>query len=298
MPTMTAHRARGVGDSSPAPRPAPAASPNRLFEVRVDAVERLAPQMLRLHLVGASLERLVDRELDQRIKILLPASPGQGYPAEFIDGLSERQWRRAWRALDPQQRPVLRTYTVAHARPAQQRAAVDVFLHSPAGPASHFAAHAHPGDRLLMSAPDARDDGGHHGIQFRPGLANRFWIAGDEAAFPAIAGVLRSLTADQQAQVVLECADPRDAGWILADLGAAAVDVRIVTPAGSDPTSPAGLEAAADSFLRSGQAPEGLYVWMAAETSRLAGLKRRFARAGLSADNVHGQGYWTRRSAR
>lgn len=279
-----------------------AVSPNRLFATRVRDVDRLAPRFARLTLEGQSLAHIVDRELDQRIKILLPsagASAGSAAPAEpadlpgLHDGAGERAWRAAWRALDPAQRPILRSYTVSRSRPGERTIAVDFYLHEPAGPASRFAAAARPGDGLLLSAPGAHDASGSHGVQFRPGAADTFWVGGDEAAFPAIAGIVRGLRAGQRAVVVLECDEPGDAAWLRREPTAGTVRFDVVRRGAGG-----SLEEAADAFLAGAArnpVGDGFYAWMATETRRVKALERRFLRAGLDAGNLHGQGYWTRR---
>ncbi|MHA6779968.1 siderophore-interacting protein [Pseudonocardia saturnea] len=130
------------------------ASPNALFETRIAAVETLSPGFVRLTLGGPQLVHFAPRGLDLRIKVLVPRG---GYPSAFApspEPVPESEWRACRRSLPTADRPVLRTYTPSATRPEQQELDLDVFLHSPAGPASAWAAAAGIGERVLVSGPD------------------------------------------------------------------------------------------------------------------------------------------------
>lgn len=266
-----------------------AASPHVLFASSVRRVRRLSPRFVRLTLGGPQLATIVPRGLDQRVKVLVP---GPGYPASLHGGLDEPTWRRRWRAVAEAGRPALRSYTISAARPEDREVDVDVFLHTPAGPASRWAAQARPGEEVLLSAPDVRRDPGSHGVQWRPGPARSVLLAGDETAYPAIRGIVRGL-GPARATVLLEAGDPRDAAWLLDDL--AGIPTTLV-PGG-------GLVAAVRAWAAehagvAAAAGPGWYGWLATETTRVAGAREVLLDAGLAPDRVHAQGYWHDRPRR
>ncbi len=67
-------------------------------------------------------------------------------------------------------------------------------LHGETGPASRWAAHAKPGDRLQIVAPDAAFDADPGGYEWLPPDGVRqVLLIGDETALPAIAAILEQL---------------------------------------------------------------------------------------------------------
>ncbi|WP_221583362.1 siderophore-interacting protein [Microbacterium sp. G2-8] len=269
-------------------------SPNALFGTTVRVVSRLSPAFTRVTLAGPQLAHLVPRGLDQRIKILL--SPA-AYPAELDRALlPEAEWRREWRDLPRDRRPVLRSYTVSSARPEGQELDIDFFHHATEGPACTWARRAQVGDRLLVSAPDARRDAGRHGVQWDPGSARRVLICGDETAFPAVRGIVRDLPADVAAEVLVEAADPRDAEWLRDDVGdRLAVVLRAAGQRGGDPLAAAVGAWARDNGATAASAGDGFYAWCATESQRVARIRSLLGSAGIRSDRVHVQEYWNDR---
>ena len=216
------------------------ASPNALFATHVARTARLSPGFVRLTLTGPDLDRFAPYGLDQRVKILL------GGPCpELAPGLPEREWRRVWRAVPEDRRPVLRSYTAYEVRPATREIDLDFYVHDPAGPASDWALGAAPGDPLLVSGPDVTAGRPAHGIQWEPGPdVRRVLVAGDETAYPAIRGILAALPRSVRADVLLEAGDPADAAT-LDDVThgpgrSAHVVLRAGAPGGRDQGLPAG----------------------------------------------------------
>ncbi len=273
-----------------------AGSPNALVATTVRSAERIAPGFVRLALQGAELRHLPERGLDQRMKLLIPQGP---YPDELLEPmLPELEWRRRWRALDPSTRPVLRSYTVGEARPRLGQLDVDVYVHASPGPASAWSLAARPGDRLLLSAPDARRDPGLHGVQWRPGAAERMLLAGDETAYPAIAGILRSLDPSHRVDVVLEAGDRADVALVEPYLAGARLDVRMRAPGRP---GGAALEEGVAAWVREHAADalalgDRFHAWAATETGRVARIRSLLTDAGIRSDRAHAQGYWNDRA--
>ncbi|QKZ04393.1 siderophore-interacting protein [Pseudomonas eucalypticola] len=160
----------------------------RIFDVQLKQRVVVTPSLTRLVFTGPQVAHMRTLAPDQRIKLLFPGADGQ--PAQLP---LEGNWHQALRAIDPAVRPPMRTYTLRALRSEMSEVDVEFVLHGDDGPASRWAAHAHPGDRLQMVAPgDAPGDPG--GYEWKPpqGLRNVLLI-GDETALPAIAGILEAL---------------------------------------------------------------------------------------------------------
>lgn len=270
---------------------APTTAPFRFFDVHVVRSRRISPSMVRVTFGGEQLTELASGGRDQRFKLFLP-QPHQGRPV--FDDMSEG-WYTAWRAQDPAERPVMRSYTIREQRRDAGEFDVDFALHgagpgAPAtagGPASRWAAHARPGDRLTVLAPVVEDNGG---VDFRP-PAGTDWIliTGDETALPAIGGILSSLTPGTRAKVWIEIEHPDDrqqlptfadaeVSWLVRDAAAA-------------PHGEPLLDA-----LRAAELPEGTpYAWVAGEAGTVKAVRRHLVRErGIDRRAVKFTGYWRR----
>ena len=238
---------------------------NALFRTRVTAVARVSPGFVRVTVADPRLHGFRSFGRDQRVKIVVPgdAEPFPGHASG--DPVPEPEWRARWRALPPAARPALRTYTVAAARPGELD--LDFFVHTSPGPASGSAQRAAVGETLLVSGPTV--DSGPRGVQWAPEAARRVLIAGDEAAVPAIRGILATLGPEVRARVVVAVEDPADA---LLDPGVG-VEIELVDDLLA---ALAGERAAA-------------YAWVSAETSLVAEARRVLAQV----PRVQAQGYWT-----
>lgn len=268
-----------------------ATSPNVLFATHVLRTERLSPGFVRVTLTGPGLERFAPHGLDQRVKILL----GEPCP-ELVPGLPEREWRRVWRAVPDDRRPVLRSYTAYTVRPRERELDLDFYVHEPAGPASDWALAAAPGDPLLVSGPDVRAGRGTHGIQWEPGPAvTEVLLAGDETAYPALRGILSALPAAVRVHVLLEAGDPADAATLDDVTRAPGRSVDVVERDGA-PGGTALAAALARWADRHGRAAAdlgaGFYAWAATESTRVRAVRDALHGAGLGATRVHTQGYW------
>lgn len=218
--------------------------------------------------------------------------PPGGYPSAFApspEPVPESEWRACWRSLPTADRPALRTYTPSATRPEQQELDLDVFLHSPAGPASAWAAAAGIGERVLVSGPDTRRGRPAHGVQWRPGAATTVVLAGDEAALPALRGILATLGPDVRGHAFLEVDDPADA-----HLPAPHADVTVSVCVRGDRT----LHAALDEWSRghgdrAAAQQDGFYAWLATESTQVARLRTLLRDTGIPPDRIQAQGYWT-----
>ncbi|WP_043263739.1 siderophore-interacting protein [Streptomyces sp. CT34] len=270
---------------------APAAAPYRFFDVHVVRARRLSTSMVRITFGGERLDALVSGGRDQRFKVFLP-QPHQTVPvfADMGDG-----WYTAWRAQDPAERPVMRSYTIREQRPETGEFDVDFALHGadgPAaavagGPASRWAAGARPGDRLTVLAPAVEDNGG---VDFRPPPGTD-WIllTGDETALPAIAGILSWLSPGTRAKVWIEIGHEDDRQQLPTFADAE------ITWLVRDPATAARTEPVQDA-LRTAELPGGKpYAWIAGEAGTVKAVRRHLVgERGFDRRAVKFTGYWRR----
>jgi len=183
----------------------------RPYEVTVGRTLRLSPHFVRVTLVGEDLRYFGTCGLDQRIKLVLPhadgflADLGARNPKTLLDG----SWYDKWRAMSPEARNPLRTYTVRAVRPERRELDVDLVRHPQGhdeaeGPAAAWLRSAAVGDRLLVVGPDSRAPDPSVGLSWRPGPARHLLLVGDETAAPAICSIVESLDPEVTAQAFIE----------------------------------------------------------------------------------------------
>ncbi|MEU2497665.1 siderophore-interacting protein [Streptomyces pseudogriseolus] len=274
------------------------AAPFRFFALQVAGTRRLGPSLVRVTFTGPDLRDFRSDGRDQSLSLFLP-HPGQSEPVVPVE-LGEGWWQ-GWRELPDDVRAVMRSYTLRALRAdALGRTAeidVDFVLHgvgaeagpsTAAGPASHWAARAAAGDRVLLLGPAVADN---RAIRFRPPEdASTVLLWADETAVPAAAAVLESLPAGARARVWLEVphagdvqelptAADAEATWFVRD-GCAAPDI------------PLALDAVRGTPL---PFPERAYVWIAGEAGHVKLLRRHFVgERGVDRRRVTFVGYWRR----
>ena len=293
-----------------------------LARVSVRSVERLSPSFARIELAGDDLADFGNDgpTLDQRIKLLFPATPG------VLPELSAEDWYTEWLALPEDERPRMRTYTIRSVEGdgIEKRLYVDFVLHPGAhGPGSDWAGAAKPGDEILVAGPKLGEPYG--GIEWLPGDATRLLLVGDETAVPAIVSILESLPADATGSAFLEVpvADdvqkvsapeglqvswlPREGapvgGPALAAVGgllgfeATPDDVTSVEVEDPDlwetPDYSSSGEEVAGSANGAGNGEDGRYAWMAGESRMVTALRRHLVNElEMPRKQVAFMGYW------
>ncbi|WP_378144267.1 siderophore-interacting protein [Cnuibacter sp. UC19_7] len=255
------------------------------FPVRVGARRMLSPQFLRLTLAGDSLEHFAPWGVDQRIKIVLPMPGGGLGDFGLLDEPTPHpsHWYTRWKNLPAGGRNVLRTYTPAAIRPDAREIDVDVYLHSPEGPASMWARAAREGDELVITGPDARHGWTGYGIHWTPPAAGPVLLVGDETALPAVRNILASLPPEAAGVAIVEIGDPADDA-ALADPGRRVpdgVEVRIVR------------RGETESAVRAHASADLGAAWLAGESGVVTACRRLLVReAGLPRECLSFLGYW------
>jgi NADPH-dependent ferric siderophore reductase len=157
--------------------------------LEVQAVERLAPHLVRIVAGGPGFATFTDNDFtDKYVKILF-ADPALGLvPPYDMEALREQ--------LAPEQMPSRRTYTVRWVDHEAQQLAIDFVTHGSEGIAGPWADRTQVGDPVVFNGP---------GGGYAPDpSADWHLLAGDDAAVPAIAAALEALPRDAAGSVVLE----------------------------------------------------------------------------------------------
>ena len=283
------------------------------FETRVASVERLSPAFVRLTLEGPSLvalHRCGDLgPRDIRIKLLL-ASDGSG-PAPILPDFDAPDGYANWRDLDPEERGVMRTYTIRriHGPDRAPLVDLDVVLH-PGGPAATWAAEAQPGDPVVFVGPHRASEW-YGGIEWRPPTrpGTRVLLVGDETAVPAIGSILETLPSEYVGDVLVEVPTEQD---FLTLATKAALDIRFFArgdrPRGEAVMAelvkliqPVGAEADLEDVDVDAEllweVPErdtsSFYAWVAGEAAVVRGIRRHLVHdCGIDRRAVAFMGYW------
>lgn len=283
------------------------------FDVRVSRVTDLTPSFRRFTFAGDSLQRWGQPGWDQRIKVVLPLPDGD--LGAFPRG---EDWYLRWRGLPDDRRHPFRTYTVRSVRPGEVD--VDMVVHPVDGPASAWIAEAGVGDEVILLGPTTDSAAEYGGVDFLPPpRTDRYLLAGDETAAPAIAAILEQLPAEARGIAVLEVPDSADITYLPGHPG---FEVRVF-PRHGRPRGEAlvaeGSRAAAE-LAPSGtahhveeidvdhdilwEAPRSdrggaalrstpLYAWLAGEAGAIKALRRHLVGdLGLDRRSVAFMGYW------
>lgn len=177
--------------------------PYQVFDIVLKQRITLSPSLTRLVFTGADINLMQTLAPDQRVKLLFPAADGSGPDLpKFGD------WHAARRCLAQHKQPPMRSYTIRALRAEQAELDIDFVLHGETGPASAWATHAQPGDRLQIVAPHRLADKDPGGYEWQPPVGvQQVLLIGDETALPAIAGILETLadqTGGPQVQAFIE----------------------------------------------------------------------------------------------
>ncbi|BBI49051.1 hypothetical protein HORIV_14720 [Vreelandella olivaria] len=140
----------------------------QLFDITLARRTQVSASLVRFTFTGPDVGHMATYAPDQRVKLFFPEGGGSLDPLFEIAKLEEHDWYGAYRALPDAQRPSARTYTIRALRPEKAEVDVEFVLHGDNGPASRWAMHARPGDRLAMTAPDANAEGPKLGYEWKP----------------------------------------------------------------------------------------------------------------------------------
>lgn len=198
--------------------------------------------------------------------------------AEAALGPEQRDGVLHWPLEDPHL--VMRTYTVRRWDAEAAELDIDFVLHG-VGPATSWARHAQPGDRVQIAGP--RQSGGE------PEGADWLLVAGDETALPAIARWLEEMPQDTKAQVFIEVGEQDHRQELVQPPG---VEITWLSRDGAE----AGTTTLLQDAITSAQWWEGaVFAWVAGEALSIAPIRRWLTREKqLPKEQVEVTGYWRR----
>ncbi|WP_273198930.1 siderophore-interacting protein, partial [Pseudomonas sp.] len=139
-----------------------------LFDIHLQQRIALSPSLMRFVFTGTDVGLMQTLAPDQRVKLFFPSNDGT-LPCLPKSG----DWQAARRALSADKIPPMRTYTVRDLRPDAHELDIDFVLHGETGPASRWAVHSQPGDRLQIVAPQAAYRGDPGGYEWQPPQGGR-----------------------------------------------------------------------------------------------------------------------------
>ncbi|MEU6923141.1 siderophore-interacting protein [Streptomyces sp. NPDC046631] len=227
--------------------------------------------LLRVTLGGAGTEGFQAHSPDEHVKLIFPDPDGTLRLPEPNGAML------SW----PRPALVSREYTVRRYDQDAGEIDIDVAAHD-GGLASDWARAARPGDVMHVAGPP--------GGLIVPHTYDRYLLAGDITALPAIARWLEEL--------------PRSAkGWAFVEVVDAAQEIELSAPEGVEVRwlhrgdLPAGTGDALERAVTAVTVPEGerVYVWVAGEAGQIKPL-RRWTRDELRLDRADHDitGYWKR----
>jgi ATP-binding cassette subfamily B protein IrtA len=223
----------------------------RDHQATVVSTEEITPNLLRLRMVSPTL---------------------------FEDAVAEpTSWLRFW-FPDPagSQTEFQRAYTMSEMSPDTGDFAIDVVLHEPAGPASHWARSAEPGDMISVMTL------GSAGFSVPEDPPAGYLLIGDAAATPAINGIIGVVPHDIPIEVYLEEHDEHDRLIPIVDHPR----TRVHWVVREDATSLAAAIEARDW--------SNWYCWVTPEAGSLKHLRTRLRdEFGFPKAELHPQAYWT-----
>ncbi|WP_282791687.1 siderophore-interacting protein [Streptomyces sp. CC224B] len=245
--------------------------PIRVRRTEVVRTAMVGGGLLRVTLGGPGAQGFEAHAPDEHVKLLFPEPDGSLRLPE--PNGSMLRW--------PRPAPTSREYTVRRYDPAAAEIDIDFALHD-GGLASDWARAVEPGAVVHVAGPP--------GGLVVPHAYDRYLLAGDLTALPAIARWLEEL--------------PRTArGWAFVEVADAAEEIELSAPDGFEVRwlhrggRPAGTGDALARAVTAVTVPEGerLYVWAAGEAGQLKPL-RRWVRDELRLDKADHDitGYWKR----
>ena len=239
--------------------------------VQVQRINRITPHMVRITVSGQEMEGFASRGPAEHIKVFFPKQ-GEERPVLPVWGPDGPLY------AEGQERPISRTYTPVSWNPDTLELEIDFLIHGD-GPGATWALHAKEGDFVAIGGP-----GGPYNLDTE---APWHLIAGDAAALPAVATILKALPASTQAKVYVEVQD-------------AAEEQELESPAQLEVTwlhrggQTANVGVLLEDALRNAELPEGDgKVWVGCEANVMRTIRKHFRdERGLDSGSLHTQGYW------
>ncbi|MFS2167605.1 siderophore-interacting protein [Variovorax sp. Varisp62] len=242
----------------------------RFSRLTVKTAQRVTPHLIRITLAGDDLAGFTSPGFDDHAKIFFPDATGKlTLPTAGPEG-----------PIWPEGRPTMRDYTPRRHDATAGTLEIDFALHE-AGPATHWAEQARPGDVVGV--------GGPRGSFIVPTKFDWHLLIGDDTALPAISRRLAELPAGARAVVLAEV--DSEADEIPFDTQAE-LTLKWVHRRGTEPgLSPVLLDA-----LKAMQLPAGdFHAWVGCESAIAKALRAHLVgERGANPKWTRASGYWRR----
>lgn len=252
--------------------PPPPAVPPNLHEVRVVATETVTPHMLRVKFACADVTPFIGGNM--HVRLLVP--PKGREPVWPVIGEDGRiKWPEGEDAL------LIRVYTIRFVDIERGEVWVDFLQHPASGiatPGADFARDAKPGDRAAFLGP------GGGGVP----EAEHIFLAGDEAALPAIARIAEEAPAGAKLTAIIEVESASEEQAIV---GAAELDLTWLHRAS---TASEGLAQAIRHALA--DLDSATFVWIACEKSDIRDIRALLKNWQHDRKKMYVAWYWDRDS--
>lgn len=243
--------------------------PTELRTLEVLRTQRLTPHMQRITFGGNALRGFHSPGADDHVKLFFPNRHGQWVlPMVGPDGL----------VFPPGQEPSpMRDYTPRQHDAARNELVIDFVLHGD-GPASTWAWQAGPGQPLVV--------GGPRGSFLLAHDYDRYVLAGDETALPAIGRMLEQLPGHTRITALVELPDPGDRQVLPARTG---IEIHWLDRAGWAGDGDGPFEQA----LRALPDTAGdTFYWIGCESRRARAMRLWLDERGIPRDAIKASGYW------
>lgn len=246
-------------------------TPANLHEVQVTSTEEVTPHMLRVKFTCEDVTPFVGGNIHVRL-LVPPQGRDPVWPVVGDDG--RIKWPEGDDAL------LVRIYTIRFVDVERRELWIDFLQHPSPGietPGADFARDAKPGDRAALIGP------GGGGIP----QAGHIFLAGDEAALPAIARIAEEAPSDTRLTAIIEVENEAEEQFIKS---AADLNLRWLHRAagsGANQLSAATQAAIADVD------PES-FIWVACERSDIKGIRQQLKDQKHDRKKMYVAWYWDR----
>ena len=253
--------------------PPPQAMPANLHEVEVVSTGLVTPHMLRVKFSCADVSPFVGGHM--HVRLLVP--PKGRLPVWPVVGDDGRiRWPEGEDAL------LVRIYTIRHVDEERGEIWIDFLQHPAPGiptPGADFARDAQPGDRAALIGP------GGGGIPD----AKRIFLAGDEAALPAIARIAAEAPAGMRLDAIIEVEDEAEEQPIS---GEADIHVRWLHRSGGPAEAKGQLVSEVLNMID--KLDTETYIWVACEKSDVRDVRRALKAREHDRKKMYVAWYWER----
>ncbi|WP_328467737.1 siderophore-interacting protein [Actinoplanes sp. NBC_00393] len=242
--------------------------------------ERISPNVVRVTLGGAGLDRFTPIGFDQWFRLFLPR---EGQDTLKLPTATSGLWYAQYLTTAKPKRPWVRNYTVRAFRDDPRELDVDFVVHleedGSCGPAASFALNAKAGDQVGLL---------DQGIGYNPRHEHDWTlIVADETGLPAVAGICESLPEDAKGVAIVELPSIEDKQDFRVPAG---IELEWV-PRNGHGGVPGGL---ALSRLRETAPREGsVYAYLVGESALVTGGRRHLVEEQrVPKNHVDFIGYW------